>query len=166
MLPHTIPLNVKKKITSLTKVLDPLPSALHFIIHCSILMQIAKSNEKEGKVKFFSPDVNHLLLGIEAGSQSLSNRERSGIYQHLTPHMPCSKDTLIRRMKKLHASKQVSGRAMAREQPVDDRPLSIRFRVFLPDRRKTVIHFFQNFFTNFLGTVHVCDNLCSEAWKK
>nr|CAB3267466.1 ubinuclein-2 [Phallusia mammillata] len=85
-LPLSIPNLVKEKISSLTK--------------------IAKSNEKEGKMKFFSPDVNKLLLGIEAGSQNLSNRERSGIYQHLTPHVPCSKDTLIKRMKKLHATKQ------------------------------------------------------------
>ncbi|XP_076811643.1 uncharacterized protein LOC143458676 isoform X1 [Clavelina lepadiformis] len=85
-LPHSLPTGIKDKINSLTK--------------------IAKSNENEGKVKFFSPDVNHLLLGIEVGSQTLSSRERSGIYKHITTHVPCSKDTLIKRMKKLHASKQ------------------------------------------------------------
>uniref|UniRef100_F6WVE1 Ubinuclein middle domain-containing protein n=4 Tax=Ciona intestinalis TaxID=7719 RepID=F6WVE1_CIOIN len=85
-LPHSIPALIKEQISSLTK--------------------MAKSNENEGKMKFFSAEVNNLLLGIEQGSQNLSTRDRSAVYQLLTLLVPCSKDTLIKRMKKLHSSKQ------------------------------------------------------------
>ncbi|XP_009857618.2 uncharacterized protein LOC100179104 isoform X3 [Ciona intestinalis] len=85
-LPHSIPALIKEQISSLTK--------------------MAKSNENEGKMKFFSAEVNNLLLGIEQGSQNLSTRDRSAVYQLLTLLVPCSKDTLIKRMKKLHSTKQ------------------------------------------------------------
>uniref|UniRef100_H2YKP7 Ubinuclein middle domain-containing protein n=1 Tax=Ciona savignyi TaxID=51511 RepID=H2YKP7_CIOSA len=85
ILPQSIPTLLKEQISSLTK--------------------MTKSNEK-GKMKFFSAEVNHLLLSIEQGSQNLSSRERSAIYQLLTLMVPCSKDTLIKRMKKLNSTKK------------------------------------------------------------
>nr|XP_039265320.1 ubinuclein-2-like isoform X1 [Styela clava] len=68
------------------------------------LKKIAKSAEGEGKLKFFNNNVNRILLGIEESSQGLRTKERQGMYQHIAQHLPCSKDTLLKRVKKLQVN--------------------------------------------------------------
>ena len=71
--------------------------------------QIAKTNGEEGKVKFFSPEINKALLDVELGLQKYSTgRERTSVIQLLTAVVPCSKETLVKRMKRLVTSQQVS----------------------------------------------------------
>ncbi|XP_076318794.1 uncharacterized protein LOC143229847 isoform X3 [Tachypleus tridentatus] len=55
----------------------------------------------EGKCKFFSGDVNIMLLNIELKSRKLTSSQRSMIYAHLASHLPCTKETLQKRAKKL-----------------------------------------------------------------
>ncbi|XP_036406990.1 ubinuclein-1-like isoform X1 [Megalops cyprinoides] len=70
------------------------------------LTQAAKASEGEGKQKFFTQDINNMLLDIELQSRELNSQMRSGIYAHLASFLPCSKDTLVKRAKKLHLHEQ------------------------------------------------------------
>ncbi|KAI1896173.1 hypothetical protein AGOR_G00092080 [Albula goreensis] len=70
------------------------------------LTQAAKASEGEGKQKFFTQDINNMLLDIELQSRELNSQIRSGIYAHLASFLPCSKDTLVKRAKKLHLHEQ------------------------------------------------------------
>ncbi|XP_047222128.1 ubinuclein-1-like isoform X2 [Girardinichthys multiradiatus] len=65
------------------------------------LVMAAKTSEGESKVKFFSSDINSILLDIELQCQEQSSQLRSKVYKHLSSFMPCSKDTLLKRVKKL-----------------------------------------------------------------
>ncbi|GCB75708.1 hypothetical protein scyTo_0020389, partial [Scyliorhinus torazame] len=62
--------------------------------------------EGEGKKKFFTPDINTILLDIELQVQELNVTLRSGVYGFLVSFLPCSKDTLMKRLKKLHFNDQ------------------------------------------------------------
>ncbi|XP_071846207.1 ubinuclein-1-like isoform X3 [Apostichopus japonicus] len=68
----------------------------------------AARKSMEGKCKFFTPAVNNLLLEIENQSRELSCGKRSLIYNHLAYHLPCTKDTLLKRAKKLRLGAQDS----------------------------------------------------------
>ncbi|CAG5133406.1 unnamed protein product [Candidula unifasciata] len=68
-------------------------------------VQEAKEN-KEKKLRFFSDGVNKLLLDIELGSRNLPWGSRTAIYGHLGEHLPCGKNALQRRAKKLRESQQ------------------------------------------------------------
>ncbi|KAJ8364074.1 hypothetical protein SKAU_G00129050 [Synaphobranchus kaupii] len=70
------------------------------------LSQAAKGSEGEGKQKFFTQDINNMLLDIELQSRELNSQMRSVIYAHLACFLPCSKDTLVKRAKKLHLHEQ------------------------------------------------------------
>ncbi|KAK6476274.1 ubinuclein-1-like [Huso huso] len=70
------------------------------------LTQAAKASEGEGKQKFFTQDINSMLLDVELQSRELHNLTRSAVYAHLASFLPCSKDTLIKRAKKLHLHEQ------------------------------------------------------------
>ncbi|XP_015215219.2 ubinuclein-1 isoform X1 [Lepisosteus oculatus] len=83
---------------------EGLPTALEKRI--SELTQAAKASEGEGKQKFFTQDVNSMLLDIELQSRELNSQARSGVYAHLASFLPCSKDTLVKRAKKLHLHEQ------------------------------------------------------------
>ncbi|XP_012941057.1 ubinuclein-1 [Aplysia californica] len=61
---------------------------------------------KEGKSKFFSAEVNRLLLEIELGSRNLPGTSRTTIFNHLGEHLPCGKQAIQRRAKKLRESQQ------------------------------------------------------------
>uniref|UniRef100_UPI00398F098A ubinuclein-2-like isoform X2 n=1 Tax=Pristiophorus japonicus TaxID=55135 RepID=UPI00398F098A len=65
-----------------------------------------KVSEAEGKKKFFTPDINTILLDIELQMQELNLTLRSGVYGYLASFLPCSKDTLMKRLKKLHLNEQ------------------------------------------------------------
>ncbi|XP_024860030.1 ubinuclein-1 isoform X2 [Kryptolebias marmoratus] len=81
----------------------PLPEGLPPALEDSIrsLMVAAKTSEGESKLKFFNPDINSILLDIELQCQEQSGQLRSKVYRHLSSFMPCSKDTLLKRVKKL-----------------------------------------------------------------
>ncbi|MEQ2271359.1 hypothetical protein XENORESO_003044 [Xenotaenia resolanae] len=81
----------------------PLPEGLPPGLVDSIgdLVMAAKTSEGESKVKFFSSDINSILLDIELQCQEQSSQLRSKVYKHLSSFMPCSKDTLLKRVKKL-----------------------------------------------------------------
>ncbi|KAK7485938.1 hypothetical protein BaRGS_00022804 [Batillaria attramentaria] len=66
----------------------------------------AAKDTTEGKCKFFSGNVNKMLLDIELGSRQLALGKRSSIYAHLADHLPCGKETLIKRAKKLRENQQ------------------------------------------------------------
>ncbi|XP_072127857.1 ubinuclein-2-like isoform X2 [Mobula birostris] len=65
-----------------------------------------KVSEGEGKKKFFTPDINTILLDIELQVQDLNPTQRSGVYSYLASFLPCSKDQLMKRLKKLHLNEQ------------------------------------------------------------
>ncbi|XP_054599666.1 ubinuclein-1 isoform X2 [Nothobranchius furzeri] len=81
---------------------DGLPPALEESIRK--LMVAAKTSEGESKLKFFSPDINSILLDIELLCQELSGQLRSKVYRYLALFLPCSKETLLKRVKKLLAT--------------------------------------------------------------
>ncbi|KAG5854556.1 hypothetical protein ANANG_G00039060 [Anguilla anguilla] len=85
-----------------------LPEGLPPILERRIkdLTQAAKASEGEGKQKFFTQDINNMLLDIELQSRELNSQMRSGIYAHLASFLPCSKDTLVKRARKLHLHEQ------------------------------------------------------------
>ncbi|KAM6350615.1 LOW QUALITY PROTEIN: ubinuclein-1-like [Alca torda] len=51
-----------------------------------------------------------LFLSIELQTRELNSQTRSGVYAHLAAFFPCSKDTLVKRARKLYLYEQVSGR--------------------------------------------------------
>ncbi|KAG1665950.1 Ubinuclein-2 [Nymphon striatum] len=68
---------------------------------CVNKLKQAASTSAEGKCKFFSNEVNDMLLNVELKSRQLSKSHRSMIYSHLASHLPCTKETLQKRAKKL-----------------------------------------------------------------
>ncbi|XP_066285920.1 ubinuclein-1-like isoform X5 [Branchiostoma lanceolatum] len=64
----------------------------------------AAEMSSDGKCKFFTPSVNSMLLDVEMQSRELKCSERSGVFAHLAAHLPCTKDTLLKRAKKLRHS--------------------------------------------------------------
>ncbi|KAF2902219.1 hypothetical protein ILUMI_03966 [Ignelater luminosus] len=57
----------------------------------------------EGKVKFFSGDVNTMLLNLERKCRCLGKQSRMRVYEHLAPFVKCRKETLMKRAKNLIA---------------------------------------------------------------
>uniref|UniRef100_A0A4W6G8B4 Ubinuclein 1 n=1 Tax=Lates calcarifer TaxID=8187 RepID=A0A4W6G8B4_LATCA len=68
----------------------------------------AKTSEGESKLKFFTPEINSILLDIELQCREQSSQLRSKVYTHLSSFLPCSRDTLLKRAKKLLLTHQVS----------------------------------------------------------
>ncbi|XP_037071353.1 ubinuclein-2-like [Pollicipes pollicipes] len=55
-----------------------------------------------GKQKFFTPEVNKMLLNIELRSQQeLLRNDRQAVYLHLAARLPCGAQTLTKRAKQL-----------------------------------------------------------------
>ncbi|XP_077428119.1 ubinuclein-1 [Vanacampus margaritifer] len=80
-----------------------LPDGLPPLLEDSIkrLMLAAKTSEGESKLKFFTPEINSVLLDIECQSREHGGQLRSRVYTHLSSFLPCSKETLLKRVKKL-----------------------------------------------------------------
>ncbi|XP_078603462.1 uncharacterized protein LOC144877419 [Branchiostoma floridae x Branchiostoma japonicum] len=78
-----------------------LPSDLQTTI---VKLKEAAEMSSDGKCKFFTPSVNSMLLDVEMQSRELKCSERSGVFAHLAAHLPCTKDTLLKRAKKLRHS--------------------------------------------------------------
>ncbi|NXU82056.1 UBN1 protein, partial [Oreotrochilus melanogaster] len=70
------------------------------------LAQAARAAEGEGKQRFFTQDINNIILDIELQSRELNSQVRSGVYAHLAAFFPCSKDTLVKRARKLYLYEQ------------------------------------------------------------
>ncbi|XP_055098985.1 ubinuclein-1 isoform X6 [Symphalangus syndactylus] len=66
----------------------------------------ARAAEGESRQKFFTQDINGILLDIEAQTRELSSQVRSGVYAYLASFLPCSKDALLKRARKLHLYEQ------------------------------------------------------------
>ncbi|XP_029432517.1 ubinuclein-1 isoform X2 [Rhinatrema bivittatum] len=84
--------------------LEGLPVALEKCI--KELSQAARAAEGEKKQKFFTQDINSILLDIELQARELSSPLRSGVYAYLASFLPCSKDTLVKRARRLHLHEQ------------------------------------------------------------
>lgn len=52
-------------------------------------------------------DNSVLFFSIEVQTRELSSQIRSGVYAYLASFLPCSKDTLVKRARKLHLYEQV-----------------------------------------------------------
>nr|XP_040042962.1 ubinuclein-1 [Gasterosteus aculeatus aculeatus] len=65
------------------------------------LTAVAKTSEGESKLKFFTPEINLVLLDIEVQCREQGVHLRSKVYTHLSSFLPCSRDTLLKRVKKL-----------------------------------------------------------------
>lgn len=70
------------------------------------LAQAARAAEGESRQKFFTQEINGILLDIEVQARELSSQGRSGVYAYLASFLPCSKDTLVKRARKLHLYEQ------------------------------------------------------------
>nr|XP_045015879.1 ubinuclein-2 isoform X2 [Jaculus jaculus] len=90
------------------KVVPMLPEGLPVLLEKRIedLRVAAKLFDEEGRKKFFTQDMNNILLDIELQLQELGPVARSGVYSHLEAFVPCNKETLVKRLKKLHLNVQ------------------------------------------------------------
>ncbi|KAM3597347.1 uncharacterized protein V6R79_003357 [Siganus canaliculatus] len=57
--------------------------------------------DEEGRKKFFTLDMNNILLDIELQVQEQPSEVRSAVYSHLEAFVPCNKEALLKRLKKL-----------------------------------------------------------------
>ncbi|KAM3864613.1 ubinuclein-1 [Diretmus argenteus] len=88
----------------------PLPEGLPPALEKRIgeLTVAAKTSEGESKLKFFTPEINSILLDIELQCREQSGQLRSKVYTHLSSFLPCSRETLLKRVKKLLQAHMVS----------------------------------------------------------
>ncbi|KAM5148169.1 ubinuclein-2 isoform 2-T2 [Mantella aurantiaca] len=92
---------IPKQIPSLP---EGLPTTLEKRI--DDLRVAAKMFDEEGRKKFFTQEMNNILLDIELQLQGLSPYNRNGVYCYIEAFVPCTKDTLMKRLKKLHLNIQ------------------------------------------------------------
>ncbi|KAL4230379.1 HPC2 and ubinuclein domain [Mactra antiquata] len=89
------------------KEIDPdsipkLPSNMPAGTEEKVSQLIAHARESsDGKCKFFTANVNKLLLEVELASKQMTVNNRSAMFGHLAAYLPCSKDTLMKRAKNL-----------------------------------------------------------------
>ncbi|KAJ8345133.1 hypothetical protein SKAU_G00293260 [Synaphobranchus kaupii] len=62
--------------------------------------------DQEGRKKFFTLDMNNILLDIELQVQEQPAAVRSAVYLHLEAFVPCNKELLLKRLKKLSLNVQ------------------------------------------------------------
>ncbi|XP_073500273.1 ubinuclein-2 isoform X2 [Phyllobates terribilis] len=86
------------------KQVPPLPEGLPVQLEKRIedLRAAAKMFDEEGRKKFFTQEMNNILLDIEVQLQELGKVNRNGVYGYIEAFVPCTKDTLVKRLKKLH----------------------------------------------------------------
>nr|XP_057938293.1 ubinuclein-2a [Doryrhamphus excisus] len=87
----------------------PLPGGLPppLIKRIEDLRAASRQFDQEGRKKFFTLDMNNILLDIELQVQEQPPDVRSGIYSHLEAFVPCNKEALLKRLKKLSLNIQV-----------------------------------------------------------
>ncbi|KAK1877369.1 Ubinuclein-2 [Dissostichus eleginoides] len=81
----------------------PLPSGLPAPLTKRIedLRAASRLFDAEGRKKFFTLDMNNILLDIELQVQEQPAEVRSVVYCHLEAFVPCNKEALLKRLKKL-----------------------------------------------------------------
>ncbi|XP_029292936.1 ubinuclein-2b isoform X2 [Cottoperca gobio] len=81
----------------------PLPSGLPapLIKRIEDLRAASRLFDAEGRKKFFTLDMNNILLDIELQVQEQPGEVRSVVYSHLEAFVPCNKEALLKRLKKL-----------------------------------------------------------------
>ncbi|KAJ7992724.1 hypothetical protein DPEC_G00281640 [Dallia pectoralis] len=65
------------------------------------LRTASRQFDQEGRKKFFTLDMNNILLDIELQVQEQPAAVRSSVYSHLEAFVPCNKEALLKRLKKL-----------------------------------------------------------------
>ncbi|KAL3178207.1 hypothetical protein MRX96_038721 [Rhipicephalus microplus] len=70
------------------------------------LKRAAALRSTEGKCKFFRGHVNQLLLSVELRARELGPGQRQLVYAHLANFLPCTKETLLKRAKKLRLDQE------------------------------------------------------------
>lgn len=78
---------------------DGLPAPL--IKRIEDLRAASRQFDQEGRKKFFTLDMNNILLDIELQVQEQPHELRADIYSHLEAFVPCNKEALLKRLKKL-----------------------------------------------------------------
>ncbi|XP_034739536.1 ubinuclein-2-like [Etheostoma cragini] len=78
---------------------DGLPAPL--IKRIEDLRAASRQFDQEGRKKFFTLDMNNILQDIELQAQEQLPEVRSGIYSHMEAFVPCNKEALLKRLKKL-----------------------------------------------------------------
>ncbi|KAM4584182.1 ubinuclein-2a isoform 2-T2 [Odontesthes bonariensis] len=81
----------------------PLPEGLPapLIKRIEDLRAASRQFDQEGRKKFFTLDMNNILLDIELQVQEQPPEVRSDIYSHMEAFVPCNKEALLKRLKKL-----------------------------------------------------------------
>ncbi|XP_054891538.1 ubinuclein-2b isoform X2 [Poeciliopsis prolifica] len=70
------------------------------------LRAASRQFDEEGRKKFFTLDMNNILLDIELQVQEQPAEVRSAVYAHLEAFVPCNKEALLKRLKKLSLNVQ------------------------------------------------------------
>ncbi|KAF5906017.1 ubinuclein-2-like isoform X1, partial [Clarias magur] len=86
----------------------PLPGGLPAPLAKRIedLRAASRQFDMEGRKKFFTLDMNNILLDIELQVQEQPSEVRSAVYSHLEAFVPCNKEALLKRLKKLSLNVQ------------------------------------------------------------
>ncbi|XP_047671644.1 ubinuclein-2b isoform X2 [Tachysurus fulvidraco] len=86
----------------------PLPSSLPAPLTKRIedLRVASRQFDMEGRKKFFTLDMNNILLDIELQVQEQPVEVRAAVYSHLEAFVPCNKEALLKRLKKLSLNVQ------------------------------------------------------------
>merc|ERR1719354_354896 len=94
-----------QQLSSLT--LGILPTSIQQNV-LSLKEKCSKVDPKEGKKKFFSSEINNVLLEIEllVESKQIKGKSKNFLYNYISDFFPCSKETLVKRMKKLVTDQQ------------------------------------------------------------
>ncbi|XP_074552590.1 ubinuclein-2-like isoform X2 [Halichoeres trimaculatus] len=81
----------------------PLPTGLPgpLLKRIEDLRAASRLFDEEGRKKFFTLDMNNILLDIELQVQEQPPEVRSAVYCHLEAFVPCNKEALLKRLKKL-----------------------------------------------------------------
>ncbi|KAM6966796.1 LOW QUALITY PROTEIN: ubinuclein-2-like [Tautogolabrus adspersus] len=81
----------------------PLPSGLPgpLLKRIEDLRAASRLFDEEGRKKFFTLDMNNILLDIELQVQEQPAEVRAAVYCHLEAFVPCNKEALLKRLKKL-----------------------------------------------------------------
>ncbi|XP_035253415.1 ubinuclein-2-like isoform X1 [Anguilla anguilla] len=83
---------------------DNLPAPL--LKRIDDLRLASRQFDQEGRKKFFTLDMNSILLDIELQVQEQPAAVRSAVYSHLEAFVPCNKEVLLKRLKKLSLNVQ------------------------------------------------------------
>ncbi|XP_069053269.1 ubinuclein-2a isoform X2 [Lepisosteus oculatus] len=86
----------------------PLPEGLPapLLKRIEDLRAASRQFDEEGRKKFFTLDMNNILLDIELQVQEQSLEVRAAVYSHLEAFVPCNKEALLKRLKKLNLNIQ------------------------------------------------------------